>query len=68
MKYLEKHLIRENSVDKLSRNQVEAAILYIDYRLKEELDNNLIVRYCALKVDLINRLMQLDQQDDLLLY
>ncbi|MDQ3291794.1 MAG: hypothetical protein M3Q05_10945 [Bacteroidota bacterium] len=68
MKYLEKYLFQQNSFDNLTRNQLAAAIIYIDTNLKNETDSYQVIRYCALKVDLVNRLMILDENKDFIIY
>ncbi|QMU29067.1 hypothetical protein [Adhaeribacter radiodurans] len=68
MQHLDRYILQEQSLDTLSRNQIEAAIIYIDTHLKDEADSHQVIRYCALKVELINRIMALDKNNHLLIY
>ncbi|WP_158267656.1 hypothetical protein [Adhaeribacter arboris] len=47
----------------MTRIQVEAALLYLDYHRAAVTDTNQVIQDCVLKVDLINKLMALNKID-----
>lgn len=53
---------------KRNRLALEKAIDYLDSRIIEEPDDRRVVEFCAMKIDLINELMQLGNKELLIIY
>ncbi len=63
MRYIEIKNFRGDTIEKLNRKQLQEVVLFIDSQIQEISDNFQIIQYCALKVEIINRLMALHKME-----
>ena len=65
MKQIKNSNHQEEFIEELDRPQLEKAISYLDTRIQEEQDITRMMEYCVMKVDLLNELMFLDNNNHL---
>ncbi|QMU28349.1 hypothetical protein [Adhaeribacter radiodurans] len=69
MKQLLQGFFQDCPLEKLTKTQINEAILYIDtYIYEEPEDSAEMIQYCLLKIDLINKLIVLDNNKDLFIH
>lgn len=68
MKHFKKIYLQGKPIENLSKDILERALIQIDSCISLERNHTRVVQYCAVKVDIMNGMMVLDNNEHLMIY